>query len=163
MDMSSIASGVSAAKTTIDLIKSSIEISKSLDKADLTSKLIDAQIGALDLLGKQYALVDENRGLKSKIDELEKKLKEHDAVEVHYHLYWMRIPNGSIDGPFDTIEYDRKKALVRLRAINQGVFKESGEEEVVFEHLEDRRKSFLVPLSFLIENGFNSSNLFKTT
>jgi hypothetical protein len=41
-------------------------VSKSLDKVELTQKLLDAQLGMLDIVGQLTAAVQENIDLKEK-------------------------------------------------------------------------------------------------
>jgi hypothetical protein len=160
MDATVLTTGLAAARGTIDLIKASIDIAKTLDKSDLIQKLIDAQLGTMELIGKLSITMDENFELKEKIKSLENEINDLGSIEIYYQVYWKRLRNGTIDGPFDPSEYDKKKLLVRLLAYNVGKFGSSTEECVAYETASKiDKKHYTVPLLFLNGNGFNQTNL----
>lgn len=161
MDASIISTSLTAAKGTVDLIRASIEISKSLDKIELTQKLLEAQMGTIELMGRLTESIQENNDLKESNKILSNRLKEEKQVESHFHLYWKREENGSLDGPFDPEEYDRKKIYLRMRALQQTNFVGSNDVQIVYDNKADRRNCYYVPLKFLEENKFNPDNIPK--
>jgi regulator of replication initiation timing len=160
MDASILTTSIAAARATVDVIKSSIEISKSLDKAELTQKLLDAQMGTIDLMGRVTELINENNRISMENRTLNEKLNDLGRIETHHQVYWKRNGDGSIDGPFDTEEYDKNKILLRLKAKTR-TYLIGKENEIVIQYQKghDRLHPIYIPLKFLMDNGFNENNL----
>lgn len=76
-------------------------------RTELQTKLLDMQLQAGEI-------IDENRQLKLKNEELEAALARKGRVEEHHGVYWESREDGFLEGPFSPHHWDMSGKLVRL-------------------------------------------------
>jgi len=83
-------------------VKELVELSKKIDNAELSRKIVKLE-------GEVIELTKENR-------ELQEKLKTQDELNWDGRIYWLIKKDGSKDGPFCQVCKDRDEKLTRLQS-----------------------------------------------
>ncbi len=90
-----------------DNIKDVASLIQKADNLELYSKILNVQKEAMDLL-------EENRNLRNKIYELQEKNKLKDSVEYIEDAYYVKKEDGTYDGPFCRVCWDKDENLIRM-------------------------------------------------
>lgn len=90
----------------IEGFKSATELIQKIDNIELYRKILDLQSEAM-------GLVDQNNVLKEENKELKEKLKIKDNLVYRNNVYWLRLQEGTEDGPFCSRCWDVDNKLVR--------------------------------------------------
>lgn len=147
--ISAVSTAWTVGSNAVALLKGAAEQAKALGKSEIIGSLIDVQVAMMEVLSEQQKLADENRTLREKVRELEELIEAKRALEFHHNAYWSRNENGSLDGPFSTLEWDKTRKYVRLA--DYGLDEYEGGKKVQFYNISNKENIF-VPLSFLQEN-----------
>ena len=91
----------------VDNIKEITGLIQKIDNIELYRKI-------LDLHAEVLGLVDENRGLRDKVQALEGRLAVRENLVFQGSVYIIRNDDGSSKGPFCTGCWDGKNLLARL-------------------------------------------------
>jgi len=151
--ISAVTTAWTVGSNAVTLLKGAAEQAKALGKSEIIGTLIDVQVAMMEVLSEQQKLTDENRALREKVMELEEMIEEKGALEYHYNAYWSRNEDGSLDGPFSTLEWDKTKKRVRLA--DYGLDEYDGGKKVQFYNISNKENIF-VPLSFLQKNSVSA-------
>jgi len=148
MDPISIVSGFTAGKTLLSLFKTFSDSLKDLGKTEVVSQLVDIQSAMLDLLEKYNYLIEENRGLREKVKELDESLKIKNSLEFHYKSYWIKKNDEQYDGPFSQMFWDKEKQLVRLIEYEKIEEGDHYKERMIYK-CRETRETVAVPIEFI--------------
>ncbi len=151
--ISAVSTAWTVGSNAVTLLKGAAEQAKALGKSEIIGTLIDVQVAMMEVLSEQQKLTDENRALREKVRELEEMVEEKGALEYHHNAYWSRNEDGSLDGPFSTLEWDKTKKRVRLA--DYGLDEYEGGKKVQFYNISNKENIF-VPLSFLQKNSVSA-------
>ena len=121
MDIATISNAYSAVKTIKELgsslLDAKIDSEAKKSVAEVLEKLGGVQDTLFFIREELLKIQDENHGLKSKVKELEEKLKEKNKLKYIKPSYWLREGENK-DGPFCQKCYDTDEKLVRLQGGN---------------------------------------------
>ena len=91
----------------IENVKEVTTLIQKIDNIELYKKILDLQ-------GEILTLVDENRKLKSELDDLKERQKVRDSLVFDHSVYMLKKSDGQESGPFCAPCWDGGKKLVRL-------------------------------------------------
>jgi len=89
------------------MFKDMVKLAQKAGNADLVHRLLDVQAQALDQQEEVYRL-------RREIEQFKQQLAEAGAVEFYHGLYWRRLDDGQIEGPFSQDRWDVEHKLVRV-------------------------------------------------
>ena len=85
---------------------------------DVMSEILNLRGKALDLQRDNDQLADENRQLKSKIDDLKKELEKKEAIVRKHNAYYFKEDDEKLTGPICYECYTRNGAVYVLENCN---------------------------------------------
>ncbi|SCJ52537.1 Uncharacterised protein [uncultured Clostridium sp.] len=88
-------------------VKDALSLIQKTDNLELYSKIIDVQKEAMDLL-------EENRNLKNRMHQLQEELNTKKSVEYIEDAYYVKRENGTYDGPYCRVCWDKDNKLIRM-------------------------------------------------
>jgi hypothetical protein len=121
-----------------DMAKDAFKLAQSSDNIELIQKILDVQQQALAQQEEVIRLRTENSALRAQLDDA-------GTVEHFYGLYWKRLPDKSLDGPFSQARWDQDRKLVRLTYSSTGDY---GDGNVHKFHCSAAKYTYAIPLSF---------------
>lgn len=117
--MSALAALIESGKHIASLLGLVRDAAKKLDKYEIIAKLSELQAEFLDLQQQQSELINESMELKEEIRRLVEMMEVRERLEFAHNCYWIRKDDGSLDGPFDTMDWDSERKLVRLHLMSK--------------------------------------------
>jgi hypothetical protein len=145
------AAGWEAGKNAIGLVKVVLETAKSLGKAEVVEQLTNVQVAMMDLISKQFDLIQENQALQMQLREAEAKLQTQGRLEYAHNAYWMRREDGTLDGPFSPPLWDKNRQLVRMQEEGCGDY--NGHDNCYCYICKESKREAFVPAEFVATHG----------
>jgi len=108
----------------------------NVDAVAIQGQLLELQGLILSAQAALGEAEDDNRKLRSEVEDLHDRLRVAASVTHGNNAYWTRHPNGKLDGPFCTVCFDDSKKLVRMHH-TQGRNRSDGLLRVYMCHLHE--------------------------
>jgi hypothetical protein len=105
-----------AAKT----IKALLDLLPKKENPEILSKITSLNGEIIKAQQEVFSLIDENRQLKSKIDELEKEVNTIHEMEFKHGIYWREGEGINDRGPFCPTCYDKDRKTIHLKEWGKG-------------------------------------------
>jgi hypothetical protein len=121
-----------------ELAKDAWKLAQSSDNVELVQKILDVQQQALEQQAEVMRLRAENATLRHQLEEV-------GLVEVAHGLYWKRLADGLMDGPFSQGRWDLERKLVRLTYTGTGTYDDVRGHRFFCDF---NRRAYTVPLAF---------------
>ena len=140
-DMTIISTTASSIKGAMDIAKFLKDSSDSLEKAEVKYKLAELIVSLADVKTKMADIKEALMESEKEKKELKEKLELAKKLEFEMPYYWHHKEDGTKDGPFCQLCYDKEKKLIRLQDGNNGewhclacksYFRDKNYEEPVF-------------------------------
>lgn len=119
-DIATISTAVGSVKTAIEIAKLIKESSGSLQKAELDLKLAELITSLADVKLQMADIKDALTESEKEKKELKDKLEIRRKLEFEMPYYWHNQDDGTKDGPFCQLCYDKDKKLIRLQDAKDG-------------------------------------------
>jgi len=121
-------------------IKDAISLASSINQLPIKEKLNDAYTALNGLIHQQGEIEIELHNSKRRIRELEETAKLAAQMELVFTVYWKRIDESRLEGPYSPIDYSEGKLVpLKCTMIREGEA-----------HYQDsRNKMYTVPLEYL--------------
>lgn len=120
------------------MFKDMVTLAQKAGNLDLVRHLLDVQAQALDQQEEVYRLRQE-------VEQLKKQLLEAGTVEFFHGLYWRRLSDGQLEGPFSQDRWDLERKLARV------TYNETKLDEGVAVHrfiCHYAKLAYVIPLTF---------------
>jgi hypothetical protein len=85
---------------------------------------IEAQERIMELREEAVRLKEENIKLKKRIADLNFQLEIKKNLEYEHQVYWIKKGNGTRDGPYCPLCYDKDRMLIRLILITHVAYED---------------------------------------
>lgn len=143
---------VSTAGSVVALLKTVAEAVRASGKADVMAQVIELQAAILEMQQGQFALNEENRVLRTKVGELEDRLRFADTIQLHFAAYWVPRKDGTLDGPMSPHHWDNERKPVRMSFNGFTESNNPGAEAMHF-ICGTTKGTCTIPVSFIREKG----------
>jgi len=133
--------------------KDLVSLAQKSGNLDLLRHLLDVQSQALDQQDELYELRQE-------VARLKQKLVEVGEVEVFHGVYWRRLSDDKLDGPYSPHCWDMDKVLVRMPYYGTDSYSRG-----VAHHFccLKSKQSYYVPVEFYSNRKINNGDELPTT
>lgn len=147
MDLAAIAAMFSLTKDAVSTLTDASKLVSSKSDTELATKLAHALTALNQVLVQHGELSISHMQLKQEVESLRRQLSELAAMQFTFGVYWRKREDGSLDGPFDPLPWDRNRQAVRLRFSGRDV-----DSNLMFDVIDRTAHCFRIPLTFIVEN-----------
>ena len=119
-DMAIISTAASSVKGAMEIAKFLKDSSDSLEKAEVKLKLADLIESLADIKTKMADIKEALLESEQEKQELKNALEIKTKLQFEMPYYWSNKDDGTKDGPFCQLCYDKEKKLIRLQDEKNG-------------------------------------------